>query len=240
MTYILIALTISLAMVWNSKTVHVYSNYDNSELSYLHPIFHELLGYISGKQIVDYGCGEGKLLEELLSGGASCYGYDISTAMIQQARKRIGVYAQLQTIESGKIPLSSDSIDAVVSNLVLMMCKDVQKIKDIFADVFRVLRENGLFIFSVTHPAFAAYQFTMHRNIFSAKFDYFSEGQAYQFILQKENGTEITDSHFIDYHYPLSTYLNLLPKIGFTFEEMKEKRIHGNDYPPYLVVKARK
>ncbi len=240
MTLILIGLLYFCFMVWDSRTVEAYSNYDDSELSHLYPLFHELLSDVSGKQIVDYGCGDGKLLEELLLSGASCYGYDISAAMVEEARKRIGNKAELRVIESGKIPLSSDSVDAVVSNLVLMMCKDVQVIKDIFTDVFRILKKNALWIFSLTHPAFAAYEFTTHRNVFVGNMNYFFEGQSYQFVLRTKSGVNIVDSQFVDYHYPLSTYFNLLSKAGFCFEEMREVKIKENDYPPYLVIKARK
>jgi 2-polyprenyl-3-methyl-5-hydroxy-6-metoxy-1,4-benzoquinol methylase len=50
---------------WGKPEVKKYSKIDSIELSILHPLFHQLLDEVNGKKIVDYGCGEGRLLEEL-------------------------------------------------------------------------------------------------------------------------------------------------------------------------------
>lgn len=226
--------------VWGKKDTKKYSQYDDSELSGLHPELLKMLGNIRGKHVVDYGCGEGKLLEELLARGAIVHGYDISSTMIEEARERIGGRGELKAIKSGKMPLDGGSVDCVVSNLVLMMCPNMQIVENIFKEAHRVLKTEGRWIYCVTHPAFSEHDFTTYRNIFLGGMDYFREGQPYQFVLKKKDGREITAESFIDHHYSLSAYLNLLPKTGFRLEEFREVPVEGNKFPPYIIIKGRK
>ncbi|MEW5897418.1 MAG: class I SAM-dependent methyltransferase [Nanoarchaeota archaeon] len=197
-----------------------------------------MLGEVHGKKIVDYGCGEGKFLEELVVRGAETYGYDISDAMIKEADRKVGDKARLGVIESGKMPLPDSCVDAVVSNLVLMMCPSKEVVKQIFQETHRVLVDGGALIYCITHPAFSDREFTTFRNIFGRGMDYFKEGQRYQFVLRRRDGAEITKESFIDYHYPLEMYLNLLPETGFKLERVKEVPVSGNPVPPYLIVKG--
>ncbi len=223
---------------WDRNDVHCYSQYDDSELQIIHPRLLQIIGTVSGKKIADYGCGEGKFLTELYSNGAEAYGYDISEAMITQAHNRIGNKAELSVIESGKIPLQDSTLDTVVSNLVLMMCPSKKVIKDIFSEVYRVLAPEGNWIFCITHPAFSDREFTTFRNIFNDKMNYFLEAQPYQFVLKKNDGTEITNDSFMDNHYPLAMYLNLLSETGFKLEKVEEVFVQGNAVPPYFITKS--
>lgn len=225
---------------WGEPEVKKYSKIDNIESSILHPLFHQLLGDVNGKRVVDYGCGEGRLLEELAENEASVFGYDTSPAMIETARRRLSGKAELSVIESGKIPLPENSIDAVVSNLVFMMVPSQDEIKRIFQEINRVLVNGGTFAFSITHPAFAETKFTTYYNRFHEKLDYFDSGQPYQFVLLGKDGAEITNEHFQDHHYPLETYLNLVCDSGFTLRHINEVKVDGNKYPPYLMFKTSK
>ncbi len=225
-------------VTWDTQDVGQYTEYDNSELSYIHPALHSLLGDVNRKKVVDYGCGEGKFIKEVIKRGANAYGYDISQAIINEARRLISNNAELAAIDSGKIPLNACSTDAIVSSLVLMMCQNKEIINDIFREFYRVLRDKGILVFCITHPVFSDQNFTTYRNIFQKKREYLIEGQSYQFVLKKKDGTEITKESFRDYHYPLSTYLNLLAQNNFKIEKVIELEIPENEFPPYLIVKA--
>lgn len=225
---------------WNKKDVESYGRKDDLELSVLHPELLEMLGEVRDRRIADYGCGEGKLLAELIQKGARISGYDTSDAMIAQSRERLGTNEDLRVIQSGEIPLADNTLDGVVSNLVLMMCPLLEDVKKIFREVNRVLKPNGRWIYCVTHPAFSDREFTTYRNIFGSERNYFDNGEPYRFVLKKQDGVDIAAEHFIDHHYPLSTYLNLLPLTGFNFKELREVPLEGNSLPPYLVVRGDK
>lgn len=220
--------------------VGVYANNDKSELEILHPRLIEEFDSLDGKRIVDYGCGQGFLVEELADLGAKSIGYDISEEMIRLARMRLGDRAILETIQSGRMPLLNDSVDAVVSNLVLMMCQDKSTIEEIFRETQRVLKPNGKFVFCITHPCFVDKEFTTYRNIFSKALDYFTEGQQYQFVLRNANGREVTDESFRDYHYPLEFYVNALTASGFSLRKIREIQVAKDRFPAYLIINSTK
>lgn len=225
---------------WNATSVGTYGEYDNSELEILHPELLALVQPTPGKRIIDYGCGEGKLLAELAQQGANVEGFDISEAMVKEARKRIGTNGTATRITSGKIPLPDASVAAAVSNLVLMMVPTTKELETIFEELQRILNPQGTLTYCITHPAFIDKKFTTYRNIFKEKRNYNQEGQPYQFVLRKKDGTEITDESFIDYHHTLETYLNILTKTGFRLREIKEVQIPENEFPPYLIIHAQK
>jgi len=226
--------------IWESTNVGLYIQNDGSELRVIHPELLRMLGNIKGKDIADYGCGEGKLLKELIKKGASVFGYDISEEMIKRAKKRINNKGSLKVICSGQIPLLDNSLDAVVSNLVLMMCPSLEDIEKIFLEVSRVLKPGGSWVYCITHPSFLDKDFTTCRNIFFKRRDYFDEGKTYQFVLKNKDGTEITDRSFVDYNYTLSSYLNMLLRTGFDFKELKEIQLPEDDFPPYMIVRGDK
>ncbi|PIZ52457.1 hypothetical protein COY27_00485 [Candidatus Woesearchaeota archaeon CG_4_10_14_0_2_um_filter_33_13] len=225
---------------WNESHVGTYSQYDNSELDVIHPVILRMVGEIKDRKVADYGCGEGKLVQELVEREAEVFGYDLSDSMISEAKKRIKDKAALKKIKSGVIPLPNNTLDAVVSNLVLMMCDSVEHIREIHQEINRVLKPGGILAYCITHPAFTDKTFTTYRNIFIGNRDYFQTAQQYQFVLRRKDGTEVTDESFLDYHYSLSTYLNLSPENGFNFRELCEVSVPGNSLPPYIVVKSTK
>lgn len=224
---------------WNKQSVDNYAQYDNSELDILHPVLHAEMGDVCGKVVADYGCGEGKLLRELADRGAHVHGYDISAAMIDASLARVPD-ATLAVIESGRMPVVDASLDAVVSNLTFMMVPTRDEVSAIFTDIARALRPGGSFVYCVTHPAFIDKRFSTYHNVFSRPFHYGEEGVAYQFVLHRRDGNEVTDEAFIDHHYSLETYLNLLGENGLSFQRLREVMLPGERFPPYLVVASKK
>lgn len=110
-----------------------------------------LLGDIAGRRILDVGCGSGLYAEELVERGAEVIGFDASTRLIDHARKRIGIHADLR-VHDLRDPLdwlSDGSIDDAVMALVLHHLED-----PVFAlrEVHRVLRPGGRLIVSTVHP----------------------------------------------------------------------------------------
>ncbi len=215
-----------------------FAEYDFSEANQIYPVIFEMLENIQNKSIADYGCGEGILLEQLIKQGANVYGYDISPEMIRKSRSRLKDSAVLDVIESGKIPLKDNSLDAIVSNLVFMMCPTKNTLNQIFHESKRVLKKNGILVYTITHPAFNDRVFTTYRNIFKNPRDYFNEEESYQFVLKKSNGTEITDPSFKDHHYTLSTYLNSCINAGLSLLQIKEIQMKNNSVSPYVVIKC--
>ncbi len=105
------------------------------------------------QQVLDLGCGTGCLLKDLFSRykKAHIMGIDRAEHMLQQARYKVGHKErwwrkpQWLTADTMHLPLQADSVDMILSNLMLHWCEDVSAV---FAEVVRVLRPQGLFLFT--------------------------------------------------------------------------------------------
>src|SRR5205823_2038309 len=119
---------------------------------YDRPAIISLLPSVAGKRVLDAGCGPGAYAEWLVEQGAEVVGFDISPRMVRLAKERLQGRAHIIQAALGQ-PLhflETSSVDLVVSALALDHVKDWAAV---FAEFFRVLREPGLLVFSVMHPA---------------------------------------------------------------------------------------
>ena len=63
---------------------------------YERPAILALAGDVTGRRILDAGCGSGPLFAALRDRGAIMTGFDSSTGMLEQARQRLGAGADLR------------------------------------------------------------------------------------------------------------------------------------------------
>ncbi|WP_331762626.1 class I SAM-dependent methyltransferase (plasmid) [Streptomyces sp. NBC_01420] len=136
---------------------------------YERPAMLTLAGEVSGRRILDAGCGSGPLSGALRERGAVVSGFDASAGMLELARRRLGDGADLQVADlGGPLPYSDDTFDDVVASLVLHYLEDWGPA---LAELRRVLKPGGRLIASVDHP-FAAN--LMHRQAGrEAEYNYF-------------------------------------------------------------------
>ena len=99
-----------------------------------------------GSRVLDLGCGTGLVAEAIGPRCASLTGVDISSRMVEQARKK-ALYDRLYvtTLEEHLNEIAVP-YDTIIAADVLMY---VGALEDVFASVHRALREGGLFIFSI-------------------------------------------------------------------------------------------
>lgn len=117
---------------------------------YQGPAMLALAGDVSGRRILDAGCGSGPLLAALRDRGAVVSGFDASVGMLEQARRRLGDDADLQVADLGSpLPYADDTFDDVVAALVLHYLKDWGPA---LAELRRVLKPGGRLIVAVDHP----------------------------------------------------------------------------------------
>lgn len=108
---------------------------------------------ITPRAIVDLGCGPGVAGRALLRRyrGAQVVGVDSAPAMLRAARRARRWFSAQRFVcaDAQALPLAPDSADLVFSNLTLQWCADPAAV---FAEVHRVLRPGGLFLFTSLGP----------------------------------------------------------------------------------------
>jgi len=112
---------------------------------------------LAGKDVLDLGCGEGYCSRMLRLRGAQVVGLDVSGRMIELARQAeraqpLGIH--YDTADAATVDLGEASVDLVVA-VFLFNYLSVEQTHQTMANVHRMLRPGGHFVFAVPHPAFA-------------------------------------------------------------------------------------
>lgn len=105
------------------------------------------------RRILDLGCGTGDCSSALkkLFKKATVTGLDFSTAMLDQSRNKSTLLRPLRFVcgDMSRLPLADQSMDMVFSNLANYWSADPT---GLFAEVRRILRKDGMFLFSTLGP----------------------------------------------------------------------------------------
>jgi len=108
-----------------------------------------LLREAGAKTILDLGCGTGNDALRLVHDGFAVTGLDVSEQAIEEARRKLGPDARLVVGDMALgLPFGDAIFDAVMSNVALHMFPDAVT-RRVFAEIQRVLRPGGLFVFHV-------------------------------------------------------------------------------------------
>jgi trans-aconitate methyltransferase len=121
--------------VWNAEDYEKHARFVSDLAG---PVL-EWLQPQAGERILDLGCGDGVLTEELKRRGVDVLGVDVSESLLAAAAAR-GV--ETRRIDGQKLPFDS-AFDAVFSNAALHWMSDAGAVID---GVFRALRPGGRFV----------------------------------------------------------------------------------------------
>ncbi|AEV85106.1 methyltransferase [Actinoplanes sp. SE50] len=118
---------------------------------YARPAILDLAADVTGRRILDVGCGAGPLLEALRDRGADVTGIEPSAGMLHLARRRLGAGVALHRLGLGgdPLPFPDATFDDVVACLVLHYLEDWT---GPLADLRRILKPGGRLIVAVNHP----------------------------------------------------------------------------------------
>jgi len=217
------------ANVWAD---HVRQGWDKYREHFNNPAFFEFIGDLSGKTVLDAGCGEGYNTRLLASSGARMTGVDISERMIELARQEeqrepLGVRYELASFSDLGI-FDDAAFDAVVSSMALM---DGPDFEGAVKEIFRVLRPGGELMFSIIHPCFMTRGLGWIREedenaVKITVSDYFArEPWVEHWRFSKAPGSENVEPFAVP-RFPrtLSDYLNALIEAGFVLKRIQEPR----------------
>ncbi len=109
-------------------------------------VIFRLAGDLSGKCLLDLGCGDGTYSIAALQRGARVTGVDISEAMLDSARRRAaacGASVEWRQASAESLPYDSGTFDIVLAVTILCFIRDPLQV---VLEVSRVLRPGGRFV----------------------------------------------------------------------------------------------
>lgn len=177
------------------------------------PALWSLIDDVTGKDILDLGCGDGQFGLELIGYGAAYYhGIDGSKRMIHKAKELLGLQAELNVSDLTNLGPLEKKYDVIVSRLVLHYLPEV---RSVFHEVYEGLRNGGQFLFSVQHP------------IITASMKSAQGGKRTDWIVDDyfEHGKRVEpwmDQQVTKYHRTTEHYVQALLNAGFSIEGLKE------------------
>jgi len=225
------------------------------------PAMLSLLEATAGR-FLDIACGNGLTSRRLAALGAQITAFDFSANLIEFARSRsnpesrIAYHVLDATDERALLSLGEGRFDAALSNMALF---DVAEVEPLFRALPRLLKPDGIFVFSITHPAFNNSS-TVHvveemddegeiKTVYSVKTSrYMTQFQAKGLALRGQPKPQMY------FERPLQYYLNLGFQNGFVLDGFKERAFppdhpqtsplgwggRFSEIPPVLVARFRK
>lgn len=130
----------------------IYDSEDNPLIFLEQPVVERLVGDVSGRRILDVGCGTGRWSFRLAAAGADVTGIDFSTGMLDKALAKPGA-ADIRFVQhdlANPLPFEDDAFDGIVCCLVL---EHVAELGPVLLEMRRVCRPDGFIVISDLHPA---------------------------------------------------------------------------------------
>ena len=185
-------------------------------------------GDVTGKRIIDCGCGEGRFCRILATRGADyVLGVDLCEPMIEAARELQSESSEYCIADVQDLSfIDNETFDLAVS--YLNQC-DVPNLDKNNREVHRILKKEGRFIVANLHPMRSAVG-GWHKS---------DRGEKEHVILdryfdQSNRIWKMMGSEFTNFHRTLSTYISSFLDAGFSIEGIVEPTVNSEqlkDYP---------
>ncbi|TDU74700.1 class I SAM-dependent methyltransferase [Streptomyces sp. KS 21] len=124
---------------------------------------------VGARKVLELGAGHGRDALYFARQGFSVLATDFSPAGLEQLREAAAAQDVAGRVTTAvhdvrePLPLANTSVDAVFAHMLLCMALSTQEIHALVAEVRRVLRPGGVFVYTVRHTGDAHYRCTGRR-----------------------------------------------------------------------------
>lgn len=216
-----------------------------------------LLDIKPGQKILEIACGNGQYARKMAEMGAKVTATDFSERFIEIARAKSDKNIEYKVIDATKTSdlrkLAIVKYDAIVCTMAFM---DIENIRTLIQFSPKLLKKEGIFIFSLCHPCFnSGESFLVHeRDEFSGKLASRFYIKVANYLVEKSySGEGMSGQPELQYyfHRPISTILRYFFESGFVLDAFEEpsfknlenrKGLHDYIYeniPPALVCRLK-
>jgi SAM-dependent methyltransferase len=196
-----------------------------------------LLGDVSGKKLLDYGCGTGKYTRHLAGRGASIIGVDSSASAIDSAKMQGAKNIDYQVVANDDLSfVPTDSLDGAVATFTFCSFKTEEQLTKALRTIYERLKVGGSLCILDPHPD--------------------APGRKYSTVYRTEPEQRVTgapvavhlkglDSTVTNYWRPLENYQTCLQNAGFEITSIDEPKDETSRYDestsaPYVIIRATK
>ncbi len=182
-----------------------------------------LLEPLSGKTVLDYGCGVGKFCVRLAERGATVHGVDTSGEMIRLARAHRGDRLSFYTITGSEaLRNSPNTFDAVVLNFVLCTFTDKDEILKTLEHIRAAMKPGAtLLVLSANVEECLGIKF---QSFLQNKIEDPKLGDELRVTLHSEKPFDIFDTY-----WTTDFYIELLRRAGFTVAHIYKQKAAPDD-----------
>lgn len=175
-----------------------------------------LLGPVTGRRVLEVGCGAAAGARWLVSQGAEVLAVDLSAGMLRHARaaaEATGVRPWLVQADAMALPVRDGSVDLAFTAFGAVPFVDDSAA--VMREVFRVLRPGGRWVFSATHPMRWIFPDDPGRDGLTAVHSYFDRRPYVEF---DDDGRPT----YVEHHRTLGDRIRELVAAGFTVLDVVE------------------
>ena len=225
------------------------------------PVLASFLTVQPDLHVLDVACGNGLTSRRLAALGVNVTAFDFSANLIEKAQARSANYQSLITYhvldatnESQLASLGERRFSAALSNMALF---DMPEIEPLFRALRKLLKPNGVFVFSLMHPAFnnpsAALMAEewddgeLHTRYAVKTSRYMTPFESKGLALRNQPKPQLY------FHRPIQYYLNVAFQNGFILDGFEERAFEPeqpqnfvlgwggkfSEIPPVLIMRVR-